>query len=94
MAESKCLSFPTAARCDGRVYATDHIEYDIAVAPGSPLKGFYYSPFKGNDSQGTELHFKRGEGIDQFGREQISGPEPKGGAWTLGARARENWSRN
>jgi len=68
------------ARWEGNVFATDYIEYDIAVAPGSPLKGFYYSPFKGNDSKGARLDFNRGEGFDQFGREQVSGPEPKGGA--------------
>ena len=62
------------------MFATDYIEYDLAVAPGSPLKGFYYSPFKGNDSKQIRLDFKRGEGFDQFGREQVSGPEPKGGA--------------
>ncbi len=68
------------ARWDGNVFATDYIEYDILVAPDSPLKGFFYSPFKGNDSKGSKLEFNRGEGIDQFGREQVSGPEPKGGA--------------
>ena len=68
------------ARWEGRVFATDYIEYDVAVAPGSPLKGFYYSPFKGNDSKEARLHFNRGEGFDQFGREQVSGPDPKGGA--------------
>jgi hypothetical protein len=68
------------ARWDGNVYATDYIEYDLAVAPGSPTKGFYYSPFKGNDSKQISLDFKRGEGFDQFGREQVSGPAPKGGA--------------
>jgi len=62
------------------VFATDYIEYDVAVAPGSPSKGFYYSPFKGNDSTGARLEFNRGEGVDQFGREQVSGPETKGGA--------------
>jgi hypothetical protein len=67
------------ARWDGRVYATDYIEYDLMVAPGSPLKGFYHTPFKGNNDQVT-VHFKRGEGVDQFGREQIAGPEPKSGA--------------
>ena len=73
------------ARRDGRVFATDSVEYDIAVAPGSPMKGFFYSPFKGNDSKDISLHFKRGEGFDQFGREQASGPEPRGGAgvWEL-----------
>jgi hypothetical protein len=68
------------ASWDGRVYATDYIEYDIAVAPGSPLNGFYYSPFKGNVSKNISPYFNRGEGIDQFGREQVSGPEPRGGA--------------
>ena len=68
------------ARWEGNVFATDYIEYDLAVAPGSPLKGFYYSPFKGNDNKEIRLDFKRGEGFDQFGREQISGPEPNGGA--------------
>ena len=67
------------ARWDGQVYATDHVEYDVAVASGSLLKGFYYTPFKGNNNQITPF-FKRGEGIDQFGRDQVSGPEPKGGA--------------
>ncbi len=68
------------AQWGGNVFATDYIEYDLAVAPGSPLKGFYYTPFKGNDSKQITLYFKRGEGLDQFGREQFSGPEPKGGA--------------
>ena len=68
------------ARWDGHVYATDYLEYDIAVAPESLTKGFYYSPFKGNDAKDVSLYFKRGEGIDQFGREQVTGPEVKGGA--------------
>jgi hypothetical protein len=63
----------------GNVFATDYIEYDLAVAPGSLLKGFFFSPFKGNDLKEVSLDFKRGEGFDQFGREQASGPEPKGG---------------
>jgi arylsulfatase A-like enzyme len=67
------------ARYEGRVFATDYVEYDIAVAPGSQLKGFYYTPFKGNDAKDVSLYFNRGVGFDQFGREQASGPEPKGG---------------
>jgi arylsulfatase A len=59
--------------------ATDYIEYDIATAPDSLRRGFYYSPFKGNDAKSMTLNFKRGEGIDQFGREQSTGPEIKGG---------------
>jgi hypothetical protein len=64
----------------GHQVATDYIEYDVAVAPGSLCQGFFYSPFKGNDNKAVSLNFKRGEGFDQFGREQVSGPEPKGGA--------------
>ncbi|MGA2496263.1 MAG: sulfatase-like hydrolase/transferase [Tepidisphaeraceae bacterium] len=63
----------------GHQFATDYIEYDVAVAPGSLRQGFFYSPFKGNDNTAISLNFKRGEGFDQFGREQASGPEPKGG---------------
>ncbi len=32
-------------------FATDYIEYDIAIAPDSLRRGFFYSPFKGNDSK-------------------------------------------
>ncbi|QOV87631.1 sulfatase-like hydrolase/transferase [Humisphaera borealis] len=63
----------------GNQFATDYIEYDIAIAPDSLRRGFYYSPFKGNDSKALKLDFKRGEGIDQFGREQAIGPEVQGG---------------
>lgn len=64
---------------DGHQFATDYIEYDIAIAADSLRKGFYYSPFKGNDNKAIVLNFKRGEGIDQYGREQAAGPEPRGG---------------
>ncbi len=68
------------ARFDGNVFATDYIEFDMAVAPGSPQRGFFfYSPFKGNDSKAITVDFKRGEGIDEFGREQAASPEVKGG---------------
>ncbi len=67
------------ARYEGNVFATDYIEYDIAVGTGSPLKGFYYTPFKGNSNDQPRNEFKRGEGVDQFGRDQATGPEPKGG---------------
>lgn len=67
-------------RYEGRVSATDYIEYDFAIAPGGPTKGVFYSPFKGSDREAIKPNFKRGEGVDQFGREQASGPEPQGGA--------------
>ncbi len=63
----------------GQQYATDYVEYDIAIAPDSLHRGFYYSPLKGNDSKAITINFKRGEGIDQFGREQAAGPEVLGG---------------
>jgi hypothetical protein len=60
--------------------ATDWVEYDIAFARDSLLRGCYYSPVKGNASKPYEVFFRRGDGLDQFGREQSSGPEPQGGA--------------
>ena len=67
------------ARWDGHVYATDFLEYDLAVAAGSRLEGFSYTPFKSRDDKATP-YFRRGDGVDQFGREQVSGPPPRGGA--------------
>jgi len=64
---------------EGHQFATDYIDYDIASAPDSLRRGFYYSPFKGNESKDMKLEFKRGEGIDQFGREQSVAPEVQGG---------------
>ena len=71
------------ASFDGNQFATDYVEYDITTAAGSLRRGFCYSPFKGNDSKAITLTFKRGEGIDQFGREQVTGPEIQGkpGEW-------------
>jgi hypothetical protein len=67
------------ATFQGNIFATDFIEYDIATAPDSLQRGFYYSPLKGNDEKTITIYFKRGEGIDQFGREQANGPEVQGG---------------
>ncbi len=63
----------------GQQVASDYVEYDIATAADSLRQGFFYSPFKGNDSKAMTVNFKRGEGIDQFGREQAMGPEVQGG---------------
>jgi len=63
----------------GHCEATDHIEFDIATGKGSLPRGFFYSPFKGNDDKSIDLGFQRGEGIDQFGRDQSTGPETRGG---------------
>ena len=71
------------ASFDGSQFATDYIEYDIAIASDSLRRGFYYSLLKGNDSKAITINFKRGEGIDQFGREQSTAPEVQGspGVW-------------
>ena len=58
----------------GSQFATDWVEFDIAFAPGHPKRQPFYSPFSGNEKKAEQLIFKRGEGIDQFGREQINGP--------------------
>ena len=63
----------------GNHFATDFLEYDVAIDATSLRQGFFYSPFKGNHSKAISLDFKRGEGFDQFGREQSAGPAPRGG---------------
>lgn len=68
------------ASLDASQQATDHVEFDVAQAAGTLSRGFFYAPFKGNEPQSYKLLFKRGEGIDQFGREQVNGPEIQGGA--------------
>lgn len=62
---------------EGFQLATDYVEHDVAVATDSLPGGFYYAPLKGNDPQTIAILFKRGEGIDQFGREQVAGPAPR-----------------
>ncbi|MEI6715806.1 MAG: sulfatase-like hydrolase/transferase [Verrucomicrobiota bacterium] len=59
-------------------FATDYLEFDIACAPGNLPRGFFYSPFKG-DGKSLSLTFKRGEGVDQFGQEQVLAPEIQAG---------------
>ncbi len=60
-------------------FATDYVEYDLAIAPDTLRRVFLYSPFNGNDNKSMKLNFRRGEGINQFGREQAAGPETQGG---------------
>jgi arylsulfatase A-like enzyme len=63
--------------------ATDFIEFDVAVSNATPGKAaWYYSPFKGNSGTPPTLYFRKGEGIDQFGREQSGAPEVRGGLGT------------
>ncbi len=61
----------------GRQVATDWIEFDIAFSSNSPKRHPFYSPLKGDDSKPVSLILKNGIGIDQFNREQASGPGPQ-----------------
>jgi len=64
---------------DGFQQATDWVEFDIAFVRDSLPHGCFYSPVQGNANKPYKVFFKRGDGVDQFGREQISGPRPKNG---------------
>ena len=64
---------------EGFQQATDWVEFDIAFARDSLQSGCFYSPVQGNASKPYKVFFKRGDGIDQSGCEQSSGPAPKGG---------------
>jgi arylsulfatase A-like enzyme len=63
----------------GNQVATDYIEYDIAMAADSLRRGFYCSPIKENNNKEITPNFKKGEGIDQLGRDQSAWPEIQGG---------------
>jgi arylsulfatase A-like enzyme len=64
----------------GQQFATDYVEYDVAVSKETPRRGaWYYSPFRGNAGKELTLFFRKGEGIDQFGRDQSTAPEVRGG---------------
>lgn len=58
----------------GTQYATDWIEYDIAFSPNTPKRHPYFSTLEGNNSKPFGPLFKPGIGVDQFGRDQITGP--------------------
>ncbi len=79
-AKPKDILVVPIASLDGGQVATDYVAYDVACAAGVLTRGFFYAPFKGNDAKSITVLFKRGEGIDQFGRDQSSGPEVQGGA--------------
>lgn len=65
------------------VQPSDYLEFDIAVMPDSLPDRFFYTPFKNGEQDKAVRFFKRGDGIDQFGREQVLGPAPRvpAGAW-------------
>ena len=62
------------ANWSGTQYATDWIEYDIAFAPGIKGRHPYFSTLEGNNSKPFGPLFKAGTGVDQFERDQITGP--------------------
>jgi len=55
-------------------YATDWIEFDIAFAPGIKGRHPYFSTLEGNNSKPFGPLFKVGTGVDQFDRDQVTGP--------------------
>jgi arylsulfatase A-like enzyme len=55
-------------------YATDWVEFDIAFSPEQPRRHPYYSTLEGNNSKPFGPLFKAGSAVDQFGRDQITGP--------------------
>jgi arylsulfatase A-like enzyme len=62
------------ANWNGTQYATDWIEYDIAFSPDTPKRHPYFSTLEGNNSKPFGPLFKAGTALDQFGRDQITGP--------------------
>lgn len=67
------LSVNVANWSDGQ-YATDWIEFDIAFSPNTPERHPYFSTLEGNNSKPFGPLFKPGTAVDQFGRDQASGP--------------------
>jgi uncharacterized protein (TIGR03067 family) len=62
------------ANWNGTQFATDWIEYDIAFSPNTPKRHPFFSTLEGNNSKPFGPLFKSGTGVDQFGRDQITGP--------------------
>jgi arylsulfatase A-like enzyme len=60
-------------------YATDWVEFDIAFSPNIPNRHPYYSTLEGNNSKPFGPLFKPGTTVDQFGRDQSTGPGIAGG---------------
>lgn len=65
----------------GDIVATDHLVVDIETMPGSLDSGYFISPL---EYVRDTVHpvFRKGDGIDQFGREQAAGPPIRGGPGT------------
>jgi arylsulfatase A-like enzyme len=61
------------------VVATDHLVYDVTTLPGSLPSGFFLSPLEYH-RETVRAVFRKGDGIDQWGREQAAGPPVRDGA--------------
>ncbi len=68
---------------EGRVQATDRLEFDIRFAPDMKPGTAFFSPFLNKEKEQKALFFGKGVGLDQFGREQVTGPLAQGtkGSW-------------
>lgn len=64
----------SVANWSGTQYATDWIEFDIAFSPAIKGRHPWISTMEGNNSKPFGPLFKKGDGIDQFGRDQTTGP--------------------
>jgi hypothetical protein len=73
-ARPKDLLAANVANWNGTQYATDWIEFDIAFSPDTPKCHPSFSPLEGNNSKPFGQLFKAGTAVDQFGRDQITGP--------------------
>jgi hypothetical protein len=62
------------ANWNGSQYATDWVEYDVAFSPDAPRHYPFFSTLEGNNSKPFGPLFKQGTAVDQFGRDQITGP--------------------
>jgi len=74
MARPKDRLGVTVANWAASQFATDWVEFDIAFWPGTPQRHPYYSPLEGNNSKPFGPLFKPGTAVDQFGRDQSTGP--------------------
>lgn len=64
----------SVANWSGTQFATDWIEYDIAFSADVPKRHPYFSTLEGNNSKPFGPLFQPGTGVDQFGRDQSTGP--------------------
>lgn len=62
------------ANWDGTQFATDWVEFDIAFAAQKSARYPYFSTLEGNPGKGFSPLFKIGTAVDQFGRDQVTGP--------------------